>query len=69
MAITQSNEILFSITVEDVQSEAIEKIGRKLNDDEIRIAKKGLEFGLLTTIDVVYSTIFNKMIDHERNYN
>ena len=57
MDITQSNEILLSITVEDLQSEAIEKIGRKLNDDEIRIAKKGLENGLLTNIDVVYSTI------------
>ncbi|MGI6291917.1 MAG: hypothetical protein ACOXZH_05805 [Bacteroidales bacterium] len=67
MDITQSNEILLSITVEDLQSEAIEKIGRKLNDDEIRIAKKGLENGLLTNIDVVYSTIFNEMIDYERN--
>lgn len=67
MDITQSNEILLPITVEDLQSEAIEKIGRKLNDDEIRIAKKGLENGLLTNIDVVYSTIFNEMIDYERN--
>lgn len=65
MDITQSNEILLSFTVEDLQLEAIERIGRKLNDKEIRIAKKGLESGLLTSIDVVYSTIFNEMIKYE----
>ncbi|NLL28906.1 MAG: hypothetical protein GX259_08915 [Bacteroidales bacterium] len=65
MDITQSNEILLSFTVEDLQLEAIERIGRKLNDEEIRIAKKGLESGLLTSIDVVYSTIFNEMIKYE----
>ena len=67
MDITQSNEILLSFTVEDLQLEAIERIGRKLNDEEIRIAKKGLESGLLTSIDVVYSTIFNEMIKYEWN--
>lgn len=67
MDITQSNEVLLSFTVEDLQLEAIERIGRKLNDEEIRIAKKGLESGLLTSIDVVYSTIFNEMIKYEGN--
>jgi len=56
------NEIVFAITVEDLQNEANEKIGRKLNDDEIEVAKKGLEFGLLTDIDSVYNTILFEMI-------
>ena len=56
------NEIAFAITVEDLQNEANEKIGRKLNDDEIAVAKKGLEFGLLTDIDSVYNTILFEMI-------
>lgn len=56
------NEIVFAITVEDLQNEANEKIGRKLNDDEIAVAKKGLEFGLLTDIDSVYNTILFEMI-------
>ncbi|NMD15757.1 MAG: hypothetical protein GYA75_03015 [Bacteroidales bacterium] len=62
MRIEQSNEILFSITTEDVQSEAIEKLGRKLNEEEIKIAKKGLENALMFNIDTVYKTIFFEMI-------
>ena len=62
MRIEQSNEIIFSITTEDVQSEAIEKLGRKLNEEEIKIAKKGLENALMFNIDTVYKTIFFEMI-------
>ena len=60
------NELVFTITLEDLQSEAFEKIGRTLADEEIRVAKKGLEFGLLTGIDTVYKTIFTEMISNER---
>ncbi len=56
------NEIIFAITMEDLQFKAKEKIGRKLTDEEIIIAKKGLENGLLTDIDTVYSTIFTEML-------
>ncbi len=59
---TASNEILFSITVEDIQAEAIEKIGRELNEEELKIAKKGLENALLFGIDTVYKVIFEEMI-------
>ncbi len=57
-----SKEIIFSITLEDIQIEANEIIGRALNEDELLIAKKGLESGLLTGIDTVYNTIFTEMI-------
>ena len=57
-----NSNIIFQITEEDLQYEAIEKIGRKLSNDEFEIAKKGLEWGLLTNIDVVYNTIFKEMI-------
>jgi hypothetical protein len=59
------NEIVFAITVEDLQNEANKKIGRELTDDEINVAQKGLEFGLLTDIDTVYNTIFGEMIENE----
>jgi hypothetical protein len=59
------NEIVFAITVNDLQNEANEKIGRYLTEDEINIAKKGLECGLLTDIDTVYNTIFDEMINDE----
>ena len=53
---------IFSITVGDLQNIAIEKIGRTLTQEELLIAKKGLEYGLLTDIDTIYSTIFYEMI-------
>ena len=53
---------VFAISIEDLQFEAKEKLGRKLTEEEILIAKKGLENGLLTSIDIVYSAIFSEMI-------
>ncbi|GJH40227.1 hypothetical protein RCZ04_07770 [Capnocytophaga sp. HP1101] len=52
---------LFIITESDVQFEAQERLGRNLNDDELLIAKKGLEWGLLTDIDTVYGAIFSEI--------
>ena len=56
------NSIVFSITIEDLQYEALEKLGRELSEDEIEIAKKGLECGLLFGIDSIYNTIFMEML-------
>jgi len=61
METLRSDEIVFVITKKDLQHEAKEKMGRELTDDEISIAKKGLESGLLTDIDTVYKTIFTEM--------
>ncbi len=55
--------VLFAITIGDVQNEAKEKLGRELTQEEILIAKKGLEWGLLTDIDTIYNTIFTEMIE------
>ena len=57
-----SNKILFLITEEDLQNEAKEKIGRKLTADEMETAKKGLESGIMTGIDIIYRTILFEMI-------
>ena len=43
------------------------KSGRKLFDEEIDIAKKGLDWGISTSIDTVYHTIFTEMIKNEYN--
>ena len=62
MKTIQTNENVFVITKQDLQYEAKEKIGRKLTEEEIEIAKKGLECGLLTDVDSVYRAIFTEMI-------
>ncbi len=67
MNTTNNKHLVFAITLEDLQSESLENIGRILTDEEIYIAKKGLEFGLLTNIDTVYKTIFTEMIGNEKN--
>lgn len=58
----KTSKIIFSITEEDIQNEAEGKIGRKLTDDEIETAKKGLESGIMTGIDIIYRTILFEMI-------
>ncbi|HYF02274.1 MAG TPA: hypothetical protein VEC36_02780 [Patescibacteria group bacterium] len=58
----EADNIVFAITVEDIQNEALEKIGRYLTEEEIFIAKKGLENGLLFDIGTVYDAIFYEMI-------
>ena len=55
------DNLLFSISEEDMQIEALEKIGRTLTGEELEIARKGLEWGLLTDIDSVYNAIFEEM--------
>lgn len=57
-----TKEIIFAITIEDLQYKAKEKIGRKLSNEEIEVAKKGLDAGLLFDIDIVYDTIFSELI-------
>ena len=56
------NNILFAITVENMQDYAISKIGRELTDYELDIAKEGLENALFFDIDTVYKTIITEMI-------
>ncbi|MCL1938924.1 MAG: hypothetical protein FWF52_11080 [Candidatus Azobacteroides sp.] len=58
-----NDNIIFQITIEDLQNEAMERINRKLNEDEITIAKKGIEWGIVNfALDITYNTIFTEMI-------
>jgi hypothetical protein len=59
---SEGTENVFAISIQDLQFEAQEKIGRELTEAEIIIAKKGIENGLLTSIDIVYNTIFSELI-------
>lgn len=55
--IIKKDDLLFYITKETMQSEAQEKIGRTLTDEELHVTRKGLESGLMTDIDTVFNTI------------
>ncbi len=62
-----NEEVLFYISKETIQFEAMQKIGRYLTDEELDVAKDGLEWGLMTDIDIVYNTILFEMIQN-KNY-
>lgn len=59
---SRNNEIIFSVTVKDIQKEAINRIGRKLTNDEMYTAKKGIESGLSFDIDTVIKTAIDEAI-------
>ncbi|MGI8951696.1 MAG: hypothetical protein ACR2FN_08945 [Chitinophagaceae bacterium] len=59
----KNEDLLYKITVEDLQFEAMEKMGRELTDEEIFIARKGFEWGIGESIGIVYNTIFTEMIE------
>ena len=52
----EKEENIFEISVEWVQLEAKEIIGRELTDMELFSVKKGIEWGLLFDIDTVFRT-------------
>ena len=51
-----SREAISSISVEDLQHQALNIIGRKLIDKELHIAVKGINEGLSFGIDTVFET-------------
>ncbi|MCX9086450.1 MAG: hypothetical protein OIN90_02670 [Candidatus Methanoperedens sp.] len=62
METINKDEILFYISKETMQYEAMEKIGRYLSEEELDVARKGLEWGLTFDIETVYNTILFEMI-------
>jgi len=62
METINKDDILFYISKETLQYEAMEKIGRSLTEEELDIAKDGLEWGLTFDIETVYNTILFGMI-------
>jgi len=62
METINKDDILFYISKETLQYEAMEKIGRSLTEEELDVARKGLEWGLTFDIETVYNTILFEMI-------
>lgn len=58
-----NNETIFSVTVEELQNEAMRRIGRKLTDEESCAASKGVEGGLSFDIDTVFQTAIEEAIE------
>lgn len=64
----RNNETIFSVTVEELQNEAVNRIGRKLADNELYTAKKGIESGLSFDIGTVFGAAIKEAVEiNEKN--
>lgn len=61
----QKGEIIFSVTVEELQQEAINRIGRKLTDNELCAASKGIECGLSFDIETIFQTAIEEAVEEK----
>ncbi len=62
METINKEELLFYVDKETMQDEAMRTIGRYLTEEELDIAKDGLECGLTFDIETVYNTILLEML-------
>lgn len=64
---TQENiKVIYLITIGDLQNDAIKRIGRKLNDGELHIAKKCVEWGLSSVVDITLKSAIEEAVDKNR---
>ena len=62
--LSDGKEIVFYISLESLQQEAFGKIGRFLSAEEIDTARKCIDFGLLTGIDIVLDTAIDAAVEN-----
>ncbi|MDD5474586.1 MAG: hypothetical protein PHU34_10650 [Candidatus Methanoperedens sp.] len=65
METIDKEDLLFYIDKETMQYEAMRTIGRHLTEEELDIAKDGLDWGLTFDIETVYNTILLEMINEK----
>lgn len=58
-----SREKVFSISIDDLQREALNVIGKKLTDKELRVAVKGINEGLSFGIDTIFRTAIEEAVE------
>ncbi len=63
METKQKAEVIYPITIGDLQNDAIKRIGRELTDDELHIAKKCVESGLSFVMDITLKAAIEEAVD------
>lgn len=57
------DQVMFLITEEDVQTVALLLTERRLTEDELRIARKGIEAGLSCGLEVIVNTAIEEALN------
>jgi len=63
MEINKKSEVIYPITIEDLQNDALKRIGRELTDGELHIAKKCVESGISFIMDITLKTAIEEAVD------
>ena len=66
MKAKQKTEVIYPITIGDLQNDAIKRIGRELTNDELYTAKKCVESGLSFVMDITLKAAIEEAIDKNR---
>ena len=66
METNKLTKVIYPITVGDLQNDAVRRIGRKLNDGELHIAKKCVELGLSSIADITLKSAIEEAVDKSR---
>ena len=54
------DDIVYAITKDDVQQEAVNQIGRELTEDEMLLFTKRLHYGIGENLLLIYPAIFKE---------
>ena len=63
METKQKTEVIYPITIGDLQDDAVRRIGRELTDDELYVAKKCVESGLSCIMDITLKAAIEEAMD------
>lgn len=63
MSNKKDNETIYPITIGDLQNDAVKRIGRKLNDDELYTAKKCVECGMSSVVDITLKAAIEEAVE------
>lgn len=66
MSNQKNNKVIYPITIKDLQNDAIKRIGRKLNDDELYTATKCVEWGLSSIVDITLKSAIEAAVEKHR---